>query len=315
MKKTAVLAVILLMIGSAAVWADGIDAFSVFKTGIGARALAMGGAFVAVANDATAILWNPAGLAQLDDTRVVGMSTNLYGMGITHQFVGATTSLYDLGIGLSWERASIDGQQVDLEGVPGGAFTWTENAIIGSLAANVMDVAMAGVNVKYYMANSGLGDTASGFGFDLGLLVSLGDTFTIGMNAADLAGSKLTWDGGATDIISGLYKAGFAIALVDGQFILATDVDFVGTDLGDAHIGMEFQLIEEFALRVGVRLTNEFQDSVISIGGGAHVAGLSVDGAYVFNRRLGNTLVLSAEFAFGGPIDGDGPDTEGIETE
>ena len=315
MKKTAVLAVILLMIGSAAAWADGIDAFSVFKTGVGARALAMGGAFVAVANDATAILWNPAGLAQLGDTRVTGMSTDLYGMGITHQFVGATTSMFDLGIGLSWERASIDGQQVDIEGVPGGAFTWTENAIIGSLAANVMDVAMAGVNVKYYMADSGLGDTASGFGFDLGLLVSLGDTFTIGMNAADLAGSKLTWDGGASDIISGLYKAGFAIALVDGQFILATDVDFVGTDLGDAHIGMEFQLIEEFALRFGVRLTNEFQDSVISIGGGVHVSGLSVDGAYVFNRTLGNTLVLSAEFAFGGPDDDEQPVTEDIETE
>ena len=33
--------------------------------GSGARALGMGGAFIAVADDATAASWNPAGLAQL----------------------------------------------------------------------------------------------------------------------------------------------------------------------------------------------------------------------------------------------------------
>jgi hypothetical protein len=35
-------------------------------TGQGARAMGMGGAFIGIADDATAISWNPAGLAQLD---------------------------------------------------------------------------------------------------------------------------------------------------------------------------------------------------------------------------------------------------------
>ena len=73
------------------------------------------------------------------------------------------TTIANLGIGLGWERAAIDGQAVDGTGTPGATFTWTEQAIVGSLATNVMDVAMAGANVKYYMADSGLGDTASGF--------------------------------------------------------------------------------------------------------------------------------------------------------
>jgi hypothetical protein len=309
-----VVSLALIMVLSAVAFADGIGAFSAFKNGIGARALAMGGAFVAVCDDATAMVWNPAGLALLDDTRLAGMSTDLYGQGITHQFVGATTSFANLGIGLGWERASIDGQSVEVGGALGGAFTWVENAIIGSLATNVMDVAMAGANVKYYMADSGLGDAASGFGFDLGLLVSLGDMFVIGVNAMDLAGSTIEWDSGATDVISGLYKAGLAMKLADDKFVLAADVDFDGTSLGDTHVGMEFRVIDELALRGGVVLTNNFQDYVLTVGAGINVAGLYVDAAYILEETLGNTLVLSAEFSLGGLLGEDEPVEEvGVE--
>ena len=315
MKRITVLSLALLMVLSVAAFADGIGAFSAFKNGIGARALAMGGAFVAVCDDATAMVWNPAGLAQLDDTRLAGMSTDLYGLGITHQFVGATTSFANLGIGLGWERASIDGQSVEAGGGLGGSFTWVENAIIGSLATNVMDVAMVGANVKYYMADSGLGDAASGFGFDLGLLVSLGDMFVIGVNAIDLAGSTIEWDGGATDVISGLYKAGLAMKLADDKFVLAADVDFDGTALGDTHVGMEFQLIDELALRGGVVLTNNFQDYYLTVGAGINVAGLYVDAAYILEETLGNTLVLSAEFSLGGLLGEEEPVVEEVGSE
>jgi hypothetical protein len=293
-----VVSLALIMVLSALAVADGIGAFSAFKSGIGARALAMGGAFVAVADDATASLWNPAGLALLEDTRLAGMSTDLYGLGITHQYVGAVTTFANLGIGLGWERASIAGQIID-GGVLGQAFTWVEQAIIGSLATNVMDIAMVGANVKYYMADSGLGDAATGFGFDLGLLVSLGDMFVIGVNAMDLGGTPIDWDGGATDVVSGLYKAGLAMKLAD-QLTLAADVDFDGLALGDTHVGVEFQLIDELALRGGVVLTNDFQDYYFAVGAGINVAGLYVDAAYVLEETLGNTLVLSAEFSLGG---------------
>ena len=300
MRRVGVLILCLVLAGSVAALADGIGAFSAFKNGIGARALAMGGAFVAVADDATAAVWNPAGLAGIEDTRLAGMLTDVYGLGVEHQYIGAVTSFANLGIGLAWERAAIDGQLVEAGGTLGGAFTWTENAIIGSLATSVLDVAMAGANVKYYMADSGLGDTASGFGFDLGLLVNLGDMFVIGVNAMDLAGSAIEWSGGTTDVVSGLYKAGMAMMLADGQFILATDIDFDGTDLGNTHVGMEFQIIDELALRAGVVLTDNFSDYYFAVGAGINVAGLYVDAAYILEETLGNTLVLSAEFSLGG---------------
>jgi hypothetical protein len=298
------------MVISAIALADGVGAFSAFKSGIGARALAMGGAFVAVGDDATAMVWNPAGLAQLDDTRLGGMSTDLFGLGITHQFVGAVTTFANFGIGLGWERASVAGQQVDEEGTAGDAFTWTEQAILGTLATNIMDIGLAGANVKYYMADSGLGDTANGFGFDLGLLVNLGDIFAVGVTATDLAGTTISWDGGATDVVSGLYKAGMAMKLVDGMLVLAADMDFDGTNLGDAHVGMEFNIIEELALRGGIVLTNSFQDYYFAVGAGINVAGLYVDAAYILEEALGNTLILSAEFSLGDLLGGE---EEGIE--
>ncbi len=315
MKRVIVVSLALIMVLSAVAFADGIGAFSAFKNGIGARALAMGGAFVAVCNDATAMVWNPAGLAQLDDTRLAGMSTDLYGMGITHQFVGVTTSFANLGIGLGWERGSIDGQLVEVGGELGGAFTWVESVIIGSLATNVLDVAMVGANVKYYMGDSGVGDSATGFGFDLGLLVNLGDMFVIGVNAIDLAGSTIEWDGGATDIVSGLYKAGLAMKLADDKFVLAADIDFDGTALGDTHVGVEFKVIDELALRGGVVLTNNFQDYYLTVGAGINVAGLYVDAAYILEETLGNTLVLSAEFSLGGLLGEEEPVVEEVGTE
>ena len=305
MKRVMIVSLALIMVLSAVALADGVGAFSAFKNGVGARALAMGGAFVAVADDATATVWNPAGLAQLNDTRLAGMSTDLYGLGATHQYVGAVTTFANLGIGLGWERAALSGQSVSGDGELGGTFEWTEQAIIGSLATNVLDVAMAGANVKYYMADNGLGGTASGFGFDLGLLVSLGDMFVLGVNAKDLAGSTIAWDSGATDVVSGLYKAGLAMKLASDKLILATDVDFDGSNLGDTHVGVEFKVIDELALRGGVVLTNNFQDYYFSVGAGINVAGLYVDAAYVLEETLGNTLVLSAEFSLGGLLGGD----------
>jgi hypothetical protein len=277
MKRVMIVSLALLMVLSAVAWADGIGAFSAFKNGVGARALAMGGAFVAVANDATAAVWNPAGLASLNDTRLSGMSTDLYGMGATHQYIGATTAFASLGVGLAWERASIAGQQTDEDGAAGSAFSWVEQSIGASLATNVMD---------------------------LGLLVSLGDMFVIGVDAKDLAGSALAWESGASDTISGVYTAGLAMKLVDSKLILATDVDFDGASLGDTHVGVEFKVINELALRGGVVLTNDFQDYYFSVGAGINVAGLYVDAAYVLNESLGNTLVLSAEFSLGGLLGG-----------
>jgi hypothetical protein len=97
-----------------------------------------------------------------------------------------------------------------------------------------------------------------------------------------------------------MYKVGLAMKLAEDKLVLATDVDFDGSSLGDTHVGVEFKVINEVALRGGVVLTSNFQDFYFTVGAGINVAGLYVDAAYVLNQTLGNTLVLSAEFPLGG---------------
>ena len=43
------------------------------RLGYGVKALGMGSAFTAIANDGSALLWNPAGLSQLKQMEISGM--------------------------------------------------------------------------------------------------------------------------------------------------------------------------------------------------------------------------------------------------
>jgi hypothetical protein len=76
-------------------------------------------------------------------------------------------------------------------------------------------------------------------------------------------------------------------------------MDFNDAGMGDAHVGIEFKVIDELALRGGVVLADEFQNFYFTAGAGINVAGLYVDAAYILNETLGNTLILSAEFSLG----------------
>ena len=53
-------------IGFSQVSKTGTTAAKFLSIGIGPRANAMGGAFTSIANDASALYWNPAGVAELE---------------------------------------------------------------------------------------------------------------------------------------------------------------------------------------------------------------------------------------------------------
>ena len=78
--------------------------------GVGGRALGLGGAYVSIADDATATYWNPAGIAGVSDNYQFCLmhAARRSGLGAFNYISGTKRILPKLNLGLSWIRAGVD---------------------------------------------------------------------------------------------------------------------------------------------------------------------------------------------------------------
>jgi tetratricopeptide (TPR) repeat protein len=146
--------------------------------GYGARALSLGGAFTALADDPTAVFWNPAGLEFIYRQNVNFFHTSFW-EGIDYDFLGyvyPTLNYGTYGIGIG--RIGVnDIEQLDNSGVPvnNNTYSHAEMHIYISGAKKLPFNTTLGMTIKYLRRGfSGLVDSPnyfdSGFGLDMGLL-------------------------------------------------------------------------------------------------------------------------------------------------
>lgn len=114
-KRESLLAIPLMLsaFGSSRLWAqsDGGTPGSALRFGIGARALGLAGAYAGIADDATAIYWNPGGLSALIKPELSATHVTL-AESTSHDFVGYAAPLKKYGvIGAALIRASSGGFQ------------------------------------------------------------------------------------------------------------------------------------------------------------------------------------------------------------
>lgn len=209
------LGLLLVLAPAHAVLADAVLADFGDELGVGARALAMGGAFVAVADDGTAAYWNPAGITQL---KVFGLTPSIFlagdwmdfSMDIGEQWppnlgnldlqLGGMFGVNFSHVGLSllvfadgWSVYQ-DGPSIDMSG--GYVEVWAAGMV--TLAAEFTDFLSVGVNLKYiygqdlYFFGHGIpGDVgsqdghysmgeATGYAADAGVMLKLGKLFRLG---------------------------------------------------------------------------------------------------------------------------------------
>src|SRR5262245_7785031 len=113
------------------------------RLGVGARAFGMGSAHVAVANDATAGYWNPAGLTEVDDFALSVLGTGGYAFDRSHYYLGAAKTFSALSIGVNWINAGWDDfAGNDAIGGSTGEFDLSDNAIMMSAAKRFDSVAL-----------------------------------------------------------------------------------------------------------------------------------------------------------------------------
>jgi len=193
--------------------------------GLGTRPLGLGGAFVAIADDANAAQENPAGMAFFaKQARSVSFThSNLFSLAeISRDYLAYAQADSGFGaFGLTWNRfsANLDPEQ------------WTEDAFAYAGAKQISGGAddswpkmSVGWQAKYLRVDSGLsealaggsvgGGTATGYGVSLGMLVKLRPSLSVGFMAQDLY-SSISWATGTLEILPMVGKAGVAYRLTE----------------------------------------------------------------------------------------------------
>jgi hypothetical protein len=299
--------------------------------GVGGRALGLGGAYVALANDATAGYWNPAALARINYPETVLMHDERFG-GLLNYDYGAVAIPYgpDESFGLSISRLGVDDiadtrnalidfngngtldptDRIDSSRV--GFFNAADWAITFTYANRYSRDFSYGVNLKLIRRLVG-SSSATGIGFDIGALYSPIENLTLGANLQDVTTTLVAWSTGRNELISPTLKLGatYFIEAFDGRFAPTMDVDLrfenrrfasianVGPISIDPHFGLEFDFKQTVAVRLGYSDVKQ-----MTVGAGLHLKKLDVDYSFAhFGKEngLGDTHRISIRFVLQDP--------------
>ena len=281
--------------------------FLLFDTS--ARGIAMGGAHTAVANDASAVYWNPAGLAQVPRLSATFMHSR-YVADITYSAAAGAARINDssvLAAGVRYlDGGSID--RTDINGLTRGTFNprsyvaefgWGQ--AIYDLSDSEMDVAV-GVAVK--ALRSDYGASATGYGSDYGIqarFYTAAQTYDVGVAVQNLGmGQKFDK---VRDSMPARLRIGGAMRPVKPLLLTAELLAPINNTPHGA-VGAEWQLERERAAKIALRggynsLTTQSLGfaSGLTFGFGVGLSDLSFDYAFVPLGALGTqTHRLSISF-------------------
>jgi hypothetical protein len=282
--------------------------------GVGARPLAMGGAFVAAASDATAAYWNPAGLALIDDIEITTIHATQSSIQ-DYDFLNVAFNTQGAGTyALSYIRLNVGG--IDITGnsptVLGTAQATEQAGLISGGWMLGKDLAV-GATLKF-LKDDEYTASAFGFGSDLGLIYKPIKELAFGISARDYTGgSYIQWQNtptNPTQVLSPSLKLGVSftkelgkrvnengIMIPDSTITANFDVDtlYIDKGLNTYHFGMEYWYRQFVAIRAGFQ-SNGFQfDSdnlTLSAGVGVWVYLFEFDYAFV-NYQISPTHYLS----------------------
>jgi len=258
----AVLSLILLPVAAQA--ADpGRTVLSFLKLGVDARATAMGEAYVAVAGDAAASYWNPAGLLRIEKNDVLGMH-NAWVQDLRHDFVGAALHRGRHAAGISFIGLFTDDlERRDDTGKAGGSFGYSDVSVSGSYAFQVTQDIGLGATVRY-LRESIDNQNLSGFAYDFGGYWDTPlDHLTAAASLRNLGGQmSFDFEGAGSFDLPTTLQAGLAYTFPDlagGRLLLASDFVAASGDDGSFHAGAEYAIKQVFLIGAGIKtgLDNE----------------------------------------------------------
>ncbi|MBD3218167.1 MAG: PorV/PorQ family protein [candidate division Zixibacteria bacterium] len=295
-KKAPLIVVMLLLLSVQAGAADPSGRESLFILGAGARPLGMGGTFTAVADDGSAVYYNPAGLGYLEYRELTLFHTPLY-ESTNYMFGGVVYPILGFGaVGIGGLRLGTDDIVFRDRLGSLGSFDYTNGQYWLSYGIRAFDFVSFGLNMKYL--DQSLGDLSTSTGsVDLGLLAHYKNTIFLGVNAQDILSGELKLGSKGENLPYNI-KAGLAakFSTANLSFILAGDIDQT-EDLGAKfHGGVEVGIKNTFFLRGG------YDRSEITLGAGLKYKFARFDYAFKGHADLDPTHRLGISFFFGPTI-------------
>jgi hypothetical protein len=300
----------------------------------GARALSMGGAFVAVASDPSAMFWNPAGVAELQGFNLIFDHT-LWIADIKYEYLGITYNVGSFGaLGLNITASNIGDMKVttvDMQDGTGEVFGVSDIAVGLTYAIKLTEDFSIGFNPKF-IHQSIWKMSANAFAIDLGVKYRTPFRgFTLGMSASNFGGKMrmqgdnalVLYDpdpdngGNNSRIPAELqtdewalplnFRIGLAYDVTFGSFgalTLAVDGQHPADDYESVNVGGEYVFDNVLYLRGGWKslwLKNSEEGLTLGIGVQEYVTGtlrFSVDYAYQNFSRLKNAQKISIGISF-----------------
>jgi hypothetical protein len=324
----------MLLVAHVSVQAQGVTKVGTTAAGflaidMGPRGTAMGGASVSVANDVSAMYWNPAGIARIN--RFEASFTNTKWIAdLSLNFAGAVLPLGDVGnIGINATFLTMDEIERTTISQPEGTgelFDVGSYAFGLSYARNLTNQFSIGVNAKYI--NERLyHSSATGFALDVGALF---DTkfygLMLGMSISNY-GTKMQLDGRDMQVqhdidvsVAGndpninarlrtdlydlplIFRVGVSMDILKGwsnsNFIISADALHPSDDVESINVGCEYVFNNLIALRVGYKgFFAKDSEQGLNYGGGVRYeignTKLKVDYSYISFGVLSSVHMFS----------------------
>ncbi len=234
------------------------------QLGFGARALGMGGAFVAVADDATGGFFNPAGLVQVT-RRTFGAFYRNMTLDRRLTYVTYSQPIRDEAtIGLAWVNAGVtDVMGRDGDGNLTGEISNYQNSIHLFVGRKIIEQLSAGIRMAYTQFNLA-NISAYGVGFGFSAMGRPVPRLRLGAAVENVA-MKYSWTSGDywksidPDILGSSveeefpvnFRLGASYLLWDDRILLSGEIEKNDKQEAKLHLGTEVWALDKVAGRIG----------------------------------------------------------------
>jgi imidazoleglycerol phosphate dehydratase HisB len=244
--------------------------FAFLKIGVGARAMGLGSAYVAVADDPTALYWNPAGLAASHEGVNVTAMHNEWIADFRQEYAAATVPAGPGTLGASFTGFYMadELERRDDTGTLTGHFGFNDVAATVGYGLKVAKGADAGLAVRY-VREMIAEESATSFAFDFGGRYKLSDTgLSLGAAVQNVGGdAKFVAESFPIPLTTRLGAAyTHAITSLQGTALLTTEYRKALGEDGRFHLGGEFAYHDWLALRAGAKFGYDNQDVSFGLG-------------------------------------------------